>query len=149
MINHRQLFGAYLSEYPHPAPAFFGNGECFLWRIAMSTAGKEKDDSQIPRESIGSYSFSCPHFSAMADEPATGVPNLEYFPYSGINEYFINCDTRFMSLGAGGSQYGLWLDDALDQGHSSTCETFVNKPLSSIGEKFGILGVEVWAVGIS
>ncbi|UKZ66912.1 uncharacterized protein TrAtP1_008077 [Trichoderma atroviride] len=31
-------FGAYLSEYPHPAPSYFGNGECFLWRASTLTS---------------------------------------------------------------------------------------------------------------
>ncbi|KAG9501411.1 oxidation resistance protein 1 [Fusarium musae] len=31
------IFGAYLSEYPHPAHSYFGNGECFLWRASTIT----------------------------------------------------------------------------------------------------------------
>lgn len=70
------------------------------------------------------------------------------FPYSGINDYFINSESRFLSIGAGDSRYGLWLDDALERGHSSTSQTFGNEPLSDTGVKFDILGVELWAVGI-
>ncbi|KAA8566216.1 hypothetical protein EYC84_008817 [Monilinia fructicola] len=29
------LFGAYLTEAPHPAPHYFGTGECFLWRATV------------------------------------------------------------------------------------------------------------------
>lgn len=29
------VFGAYLSDPPHPAPHYYGNGECFLWRASM------------------------------------------------------------------------------------------------------------------
>ncbi|KAI0845344.1 TLD-domain-containing protein [Daldinia vernicosa] len=28
-------FGAYLTEAPHPAPSYFGTGECFLWRASL------------------------------------------------------------------------------------------------------------------
>lgn len=52
-----------------------------------------------------------------------------------------------MSVGSGGGHYGLWLDDSLDVGHSSRCETFGNEPLSDEGEKFGVIGVELWVVG--
>ena len=29
------LFGAYLTEAPHPAPHYYGTGECFLWRASV------------------------------------------------------------------------------------------------------------------
>jgi hypothetical protein len=32
---------------------------------------------------------------------------------------------------------------------SSTSQTFGNEPLSDEGEKFGVLGVEVWVIGAS
>lgn len=57
------------------------------------------------------------------------------------------CETHFLSVGGGDGRYGLWLDDSLDRGHSSTCMTFGNEPLSDEGEKFGILGVEIWVIG--
>ncbi|KAH6844883.1 TLD-domain-containing protein [Chaetomium sp. MPI-CAGE-AT-0009] len=98
------LFGAYLSDYPHPAPKYFGTGECFLWRASA-------------------------------------------FPYSGINEYYMLCEAHFLSLGAGDGKYGLWLDDSLERGVSSTSQTFGNEPLSDEGEKFGVLGIEVWVIG--
>lgn len=69
------------------------------------------------------------------------------FPYSGLNDFCINCETGFLSVGSGGGHYGLWLDDSLDLGHSSRCETFGNEPLSDEGEKFGVLGVELWVMG--
>lgn len=69
------------------------------------------------------------------------------FPYSGLNDFYINCEQRFLSVGSGGGHYGLWLDDSLDAGRSSRCETFGNEPLSDEGEKFGVLGVELWVMG--
>lgn len=43
--------------------------------------------------------------------------------------------------------YGLWLDDNLDKGISSTCLTFGNEPLSEEGTKFEVMGVELWYLG--
>jgi len=57
------------------------------------------------------------------------------------------CETHFLSVGGGDGRYGLWLDDSLARGVSSTCMTFGNEPLSDEGEKFDILGVEVWVIG--
>lgn len=52
-------------------------------------------------------------------------------------------------MGAGDGQYGLWLDDSLYRGRSGRSQTFGNEPLSDEGEKFGILGVELWVLGAS
>ena len=43
--------------------------------------------------------------------------------------------------------YGLWLDDSLNKGVSSTCLTFGNEPLSEEGSKFDVMGVELWYLG--
>lgn len=43
--------------------------------------------------------------------------------------------------------YGLWLDDNLEKGISSTCLTFGNEPLSDEGKKFEVMGVELWYIG--
>ena len=69
------------------------------------------------------------------------------FPYSGVNEYYILCESHFLSVGAGDGKYGLWLDDGLEKGVSSTSQTFGNEQLSDQGEKFSVLGVEVWVIG--
>lgn len=50
-------------------------------------------------------------------------------------------------MGGGDSKYGLWLDSVLERGISSSCLTFGNETLSEEGEKFEVLGVEVWWVG--
>ena len=69
------------------------------------------------------------------------------FPYSGINEYYMLCEQHFISVGAGDGRFGLWLDDGLERGVSSMCQTFGNEPLSDEGEKFGVSGVELWVIG--
>lgn len=57
------------------------------------------------------------------------------------------CEQGFLSVGGGDGRYGLWLDDVFEKGISSSCPTFGNEPLSDEGEKFEILGVEVWSIG--
>lgn len=76
-------------------------------------------------------------------------PSIRFkaFPYSGVNDYYMLCDMHFLSVGAGDGKYGLWLDDSLEKGISSTSLTFGNERLSDEGEKFGILGVEMWVIG--
>jgi hypothetical protein len=59
----------------------------------------------------------------------------------------IYCDHSFLSVGGGDGHYGLWLDDNFERGVSSACLTFGNEPLSEEGEKFEILGVEIWSLG--
>lgn len=60
------------------------------------------------------------------------------------------CETKFLSVGGGkGGTFGLWLNDSLSRGHSAECDTFFNQPLSEEGEKFDIIGVELWVVGTS
>ena len=69
------------------------------------------------------------------------------FPYSGVNDYLIFCEHGFLSVGGGDGRYGLWLDGVLERGVSSHCMTFGNEGLSEEGEKFEVVGVEVWCVG--
>lgn len=69
------------------------------------------------------------------------------FPYSGINEFMIFCESGFLSVGGGDGHYGLWLDDTLEKGISDTCPTFGNEPLSEEGHNFNVLDVEIWYVG--
>ncbi|KAL9114124.1 MAG: hypothetical protein Q9227_001896 [Pyrenula ochraceoflavens] len=69
------------------------------------------------------------------------------FPYSGVNDFMLFCETGFLSVGGGDGHYGLWLDDSLDKGISEACPTFGNEPLSDEGKKFDIMGVEIWYVG--
>jgi hypothetical protein len=59
------------------------------------------------------------------------------------------CEIGFLSLGGGDGHYGLWLDDTFEKGISSHCLTFGNEPLSDEGEKFDIIGVELWTIGNS
>jgi len=144
-------FGAYMSEYPHPAPHYFGNGECFLWRastLASLPPPPSADTTSLTRNTTLAPPPSSPDRPTASPTPSETI-RFKAFPYSGLNDFYINCEHGFLSVGSGGGHYGLWLDDALGMGHSSRSETFGNEPLSDEGEKFGVLGVELWAIGRS
>lgn len=232
-----QLFGAYLSEAPHPRAHYFGNGECFLWRASIITslaaslppppsedtthlgAARVTTIASPPRATFPTLQrqlpppapehepeedllidFSdipdpapAPSFSDIPDPPpATGFsdideppeffpstaappvlaplpqlapslsiparaaspaisigPSIRFkaFPYSGENDFYLYCEPHWLSVGGGDGHYGLWLNDSLEKGVSSRCLTFGNEPLSDEGEKFGVVGVEMWMIG--
>lgn len=86
----------------------------------------------------------------VASASGSSTPELirfKAFPYSGVNDYLIFCEPGYLSVGGGDGKYGLWLDGVLERGISSHCMTFGNEPLSEEGEKFEVVGVEVWCVG--
>ncbi|CAI6339100.1 unnamed protein product [Periconia digitata] len=162
------VFGAYLSDAPKPAPHFFGNGECFLWRAHVLPALPHLSMAELPPppstdttnavrmttlsapSASGSNSALSPPHSASASRSGTATPErirFKAFPYSGVNDYMIFCEHQYLSVGGGDGHYGLWLDDNLEQGVSSTCPTFGNEPLSDEGSKFEVLGVELWYIG--
>ncbi|OJJ00114.1 hypothetical protein ASPVEDRAFT_128409 [Aspergillus versicolor CBS 583.65] len=179
------VFGAYMTDPPHPDAHYFGTGECFLWRAsvlppppsllnsdgdggiyseeALEKAGfpppPSADTTNVGRsttlrgEKLQSKSLS-PHMHALAQSRPTNsgttTPDrirFKAFPYSGVNDYMMFCETGFLSLGGGDGHYGLWLDSILEKGVSASCQTFGNEPLSDEGVKFDVLGVEVWYVG--
>ncbi len=79
--------------------------------------------------------------------PSEQLLRFKAFPYSGVNDYLIFCEPTFLSVGGGDGRYGLWLDGNMEGGVSGQCMTFGNEALSEEGEKFEIVGVEVWCVG--
>ncbi|EFE42132.1 hypothetical protein TRV_03132 [Trichophyton verrucosum HKI 0517] len=213
------LFGAYLTDAPHPDSHYYGTGECFLWRAstlsstpvipATAANGKNTKPGQSLRESLeqaglppppsadttnirgrnttfrgevepiaprnnGGESFlqpptaegdgsngspisqtrvrASPVANSRVGSSRSGTHTPEHirfkaFPYSGVNDYMIFCETGFLSVGGGDGRCGLWLDDSFEKGVSSPCLTFGNEPLSDEGTKFDVLAVEVWSIG--
>ncbi|KAI0157071.1 TLD-domain-containing protein [Hypoxylon sp. FL1284] len=174
-------FGAYLTEAPHPAPSYYGTGECFLWRaslhaplppppsvdttnlnyrtttIASPTSPTKPPSSDGLPASAQQTKLSPGVTDATTGKLASPAPSaplaaqsvrFQNFPYTGANDYCIFCEPKFLSVGGGGGgTYGLWLGDGLGRGHSAPCDTFLNQPLSDEGDKFDVLGVELWVVG--
>ncbi|KAK4236938.1 TLD-domain-containing protein [Achaetomium macrosporum] len=141
------LFGAYLSDPPHPAPKYFGTGECFLWRASVLSPLPPPPSAIDDHPTTNTRTTTIPAEQSSSRSSTPQSIRFKAFPYSGINEYYMLCEPHFLSLGAGDGKYGLWLDDSLERGVSSTSQTFGNEPLSDEGEKFGVLGVEVWVIG--
>ncbi|KAJ5115000.1 hypothetical protein NUU61_000759 [Penicillium alfredii] len=205
------VFGAYMTDAPHPESQFFGTGECFLWRAsvlpppssiglglpgdglqseeALERAGlppppsadtthagrwstlrsdpqaKQKNNSSespshnlnmniktnLAAASGGSLAPPSPSSINTPSRSGASTPErirFKAFPYSGVNDYMMFCETGFLSLGGGDGHYGLWVDSSLEKGVSAHCQTFGNEPLSDEGEKFDIIGIEVWYVGL-
>ncbi|KKY16368.1 putative oxidation resistance protein 1 [Diplodia seriata] len=153
------VFGAYLTDAPHPNPHFFGTGECFLWRahvlpglpsLANLPPPPSADTTNAQRMTTIAQPknhLSPPHSNAPSGASTPERIRFKAFPYSGVNDYMLFCEQGFLSVGGGDGHYGLWLDDNLENGISSSCPTFGNEPLSDEGEKFDVLGVELWFIG--
>lgn len=109
-------------------------------RNGQQTASTNEDGLLAPPNGSGG--------SVQSSGRSTPEPiRFKAFPYSGVNDYMIFCETGFFSLGGGDGHYGLWLDSSLEKGVSAPSQTFGNEPLSDEGTKFDILGVEVWYIG--
>ncbi|KAJ5965490.1 hypothetical protein N7481_012204 [Penicillium waksmanii] len=176
------VFGAYMTDAPHPGSQFFGTGECFLWRasvlpppislgLAFSGDGPQSeealeraglpplllrtqptldDGTNLAAASGGALAPPSPSSTATPSRSGASTPErirFKAFPYSGVNDYMMFCETGFLSLGGGDGHYGLWIDSGLEKGVSASSQTFGNEPLSDEGVKFDIIGVEVWYVG--
>lgn len=80
---------------------------------------------------------------------AQGGMRFKAFPWTGLNDYQMYCTAEFLSVGGGDGKYGLWLDDRLEKGISSSTLTFGNEALSNDAEEgriFEVRTVEVWKV---
>jgi hypothetical protein len=125
------VFGAYLSDYPHVHPHYYGTGECFLWKNTIlshhilrpvhssnplhTTVSPTIHKHDRPSSS-GHHSLSSPETSqlsiystAESTRPSSrGTDDLhspQYqfkgFPYTGLNDYMILCTPQFLSVGGG------------------------------------------------
>ncbi len=114
------IFGAYLSDAPHPSSHFYGNGECFLWRarilkslpdLANLPPPPSADTTHATRMTTLATSTAKPKPSALsppasgsASRSGTATPErirFKAFPYSGVNDYMIFCEHSFLSVGGG------------------------------------------------
>lgn len=78
-----------------------------------------------------------------------GGMRFKAFPWTGLNDYQMYCTLDFLSVGGGDGKYGLWLDDRLEKGISSSTLTFGNEALPNNveeGRTFAVDTVEIWKV---
>ncbi|GAP89860.2 putative oxidation resistance protein 1 [Rosellinia necatrix] len=155
------IFGAYFTEAPHPAASYYGTGECFLWRASLHAPLPPPPSADTTNLNYRTTTIASPTSSSSHAHPDGGLSSatptahtqsirFQTFAYTGANDYCMFCETKFLSVGGGqGGKFGLWLNDGLSRGHSAECDTFLNQPLSDEGEKFDVMGVELWVVGAS
>lgn len=111
-----KIFGAYLSDAVYPSPHFYGTGECFLWRSSILPAIPDMaslppppsaDTTHAQRQttlSVPKPHKSIPTSTNGASRSGTSTPDrirFKAFPYSGVNDYMIFCETGYVSVGGG------------------------------------------------
>jgi len=69
----------------------------------------------------------------------------EFKKYSStnLNQYFMLADPSYIAMGGGKGKFGLFLDEDVQYGYSSMCETFENELLTE-EKDFECYGCEVW-----
>ncbi len=127
------VFGAFVNERLRPSPHYYGSGECFLWKTTDRNEAESGVEGEYARKRIKTYKWTA------------------------RNDYMVLTEAHFLSVGGGDGKYGLWIDDALENGVSSRCPAFDNDILCNDSQKrtdpdekegrFECLGLEVWAVG--
>lgn len=112
------LFGAYLSDAPHPSSHFYGNGECFLWRAHVLKSLPDLSNLPPPPSADTTNATRMttiattkpksdtlsPPASGQASRSGTSTPErirFKAFPYSGVNDYMIFCEHSYLSIGGG------------------------------------------------
>ncbi|KAJ3055527.1 oxidation resistance protein 1 [Rhizophlyctis rosea] len=64
---------------------------------------------------------------------------------TGKNEYYVLSEAGSgLAFGGGEGDFGLWINDNLLDGHSSSCPTYDNEPLAGSAGKFKVAAVELW-----
>jgi hypothetical protein len=111
------VFGAYLSDPPHPSSSFYGNGECFLWRAHILSSLPDLANLPPPPSADTTHATRMttiatskpkdalsPPASTDASRSGTSTPErirFKAFPYSGVNDYMIFCEHSYLSIGGG------------------------------------------------
>jgi hypothetical protein len=65
------------------------------------------------------------------------------FDATNRNQYFMLADPTYIAMGGGNGNFGLYLDEDIQFGYSSVCDTFENELLTEDNE-FECYGCEVW-----
>ncbi|KAF9985950.1 oxidation resistance protein 1 [Mortierella antarctica] len=57
---------------------------------------------------------------------------VQFWKWTGKNDYMILSEPGFIGLGGGDGKFGLWIHSDLERGHSACCATFDNEPLAAV-----------------
>mmetsp|Transcript_23105 Transcript_23105/g.39097 ORF Transcript_23105/g.39097 Transcript_23105/m.39097 type:complete len:526 (+) Transcript_23105:95-1672(+) len=117
-----QVFGGFATEpwkiTKHGHQAFYGTGECFLFRCHPFTEDDEND---------------CPEND-----------NVDVFDWKYDNYFFQWSNSKQIAMGGGGGCFGFVLDDDFAYAETNPCETFGNPHLTTHREPFAVAEVELW-----
>ncbi|GMM32122.1 Oxr1 protein [Martiniozyma asiatica (nom. inval.)] len=132
--KNKNIFGAYINDYLRPLDGkyYYGNGDCFLWKVEKSKVKKLSRSIENDNASTSSNT-------------KLNALRLKVFPYTAINDFIIYSNNDFISIGSGDGKFGLWVDSNLDTGASDSVDTFGNEPLSD-NVKFNIIALEIWRI---
>ncbi|KAF9306798.1 oxidation resistance protein 1 [Mortierella antarctica] len=56
---------------------------------------------------------------------------VQFWKWSGKNDYMVLSEPGFIGLGGGDGKFGLWIHSDLERGHSARCATYENEPLAA------------------
>jgi hypothetical protein len=102
MLGQHQVFGAFLTDAPHPSAHYYGTGECFLWRAHILSAIPDLSSLPLPPSADTTNATRMTTIQASTDGTATPDRiRFKAFPYSGVNDYMIFCETGYLSVGGG------------------------------------------------
>lgn len=159
----RNKFGCYLNTNLRAVDnkRYYGNGECFLWKLEKYDASKLNHEKDSEKGSEKDSEKKDANLIDLDDHPPT-VPKhkpryesrFKAFMYTGMNDNIIFSNHDFIAIGSSNGQNGLWIDKSLYKGVSYPCTTFGNEILnlhnSDSSTKLGtfkVIDLEVWRVG--
>lgn len=130
--SHRNVFGAYTNEHFKvlDGTLYYGNGDCFLWKIEHDKIKRFKRNSIQSGDDI---------------KDGGNQIRVKVFPSTGLDNRYVYSTQSYISIGTGDGKFGLWMNDNLEKGASESVDTFGNEPLSDT-TTFTIVSVEVWKV---
>ncbi|CAH2353373.1 oxidation resistance protein 1 [[Candida] railenensis] len=146
-------FGCFLNEHLRPMEhkRYYGNGECFLWKVEMYDPRKLTHSSSQGREGHPVHGDAVEEKQKQENKEGDTATRFKAFMYTGINDNIIYSDNGFIAIGSSNGKNGLWIDKSLYRGVSCTCDTFGNEILNGNPEgttgRFKIMGLELWRIG--
>lgn len=81
-------------------------------------------------------------------EKSADDTRIRKYSSSGKNAYFMISERSYLAAGCGEGKFGIWLDEELLNGQSSSVPTFDNDCLAS-AERFKCINLEVWGLDMT